>query len=147
MLLLLYKNLITILYAIITWGVRCDQSESWIAVEYMTYYTVIQSETAISKRVELLTLRLQVGRPWPRVVQSPWLAECCLSLPPDRFSFSSHLEWNNYRTLECQTHPLFSPNSTQNSICLFVCLFVLIQFLVRVDLDKWVGLLPQWTIN
>ena len=24
---------------------------------------------------------------------------------------------NNYRTLECQTHPFFSPKSTQNSTC------------------------------
>ena len=55
---------------IIIWGVRCDQSESWIAVEYIMYSTVIQSETARSKGVELncdilgsklLMLRLQVA--------------------------------------------------------------------------------------
>ena len=30
-------------------------------MDYIEYFTVIQSETTISKGVELLTLRLQVG--------------------------------------------------------------------------------------
>ena len=37
----------------ITWGARSDQSESWIAVEYILYSTVTRSETAVCEGVEL----------------------------------------------------------------------------------------------
>ena len=38
---------------LITWGARSDQSESWIAVEYILYSMVTRSETALSEAVEL----------------------------------------------------------------------------------------------
>ena len=64
-----------------TWGARSDQSESWIAVEYILYSAVTRSETAVSEGVEL-NCNIEgdgasdagaVGRggAWPPVAQSP----------------------------------------------------------------------------
>ena len=100
------------IFPFITWGVRCDQSESWTALEYIMHSTVILSETAMSKRMELLKLRLQVTMEAlatcnPKAVIGQVLPPH--SPPLTGFSTTSHLEWNNYRTLEseCQTHPFF----------------------------------------
>ena len=52
----------------------------------------------------------------PKSVISRMLPPHFLS-PPGRFSPNSHWEWNNYKTLKCQTRPFFSLKSTQNSTC------------------------------
>ena len=78
-----------------SWAVRCDQSESWIAIEYIMQSTVTQSETATSERVELLKLRLQVAREASATCSPNAVIAQALPLtppPPAGFSTTSHLE-------------------------------------------------------